>query len=665
VTTVASRIERVDVYARGAWVTRRLDLPAALPDAELVVDGVTLLADPGSMRAHVVGRRLRAVASAIVVPGGSAPAGPSVERVRSLVQRQHRLEAERELLAARRARLTELALKPPLRSEIEDAVARALAAGRVVDELTAALDARHLALEEELRRVAREIDAARLADAQTSGRERMGEGHPTRRVTLSVSGDDPITEATVTYAVPAARWWPTYTLRLTDGGRKGSWILEALVAQATGEDWSGVALSLATADFASDVRLPELPSLRLGRVQPPVQKGYRPPPEGLDQLFAAADRAFPPSYGAPPVRQRAASITQEVALPPPAPPSAAMNTMMLAPGAMPVPQAPARGGFAGSAKAKSAPVPTGMPMPMPMPMPSSAAFAADMAADVPPAEPPPPGAIEPAAGWLDFDALRLTASGPQRGRLAQRPEAGAVERNAASHKIDSLHPAKVVDPLHSRGDFDHQYVASGGSDVPADGIPHRVSVGSEPVAPRLRWRTVPREAPEVYREAELPNPFPGPLLAGPVDVYLEGTLLVATALDRAMDRGAALNVGLGVDERLRVARNARMTEETAGLLGGKSVVDTTVTIDLRSALGFAAEVEVLDRIPVTSEDELTVEEVASKPPAERYAQKPASPIEGGRRWRVQLPPSGEAKLELRYRLSFSSKQEIVGGNRRD
>jgi len=42
-----------------------------------------------------------------------------------------------------------------------------------------------------------------------------------------------------------------------------------------------VALSVATADLASDVRLPELRSLRIGRAQAAPRKGYRPAPVGL------------------------------------------------------------------------------------------------------------------------------------------------------------------------------------------------------------------------------------------------------------------------------------------------------------------------------------------------------------------------------------------------
>jgi hypothetical protein len=360
VTPLVSRIQKVDVYARGAWVTRRLEIPESLPggELELVVPGITILSDPGTVRATVRGRRLLAVATSVDVPGGSAPAGPSVEKVRELTHKKARLEAERDLLASQRARLVAVPLKPALRDELDAATTRALATSALVDELTQALDVRQQALEEQIRLVTRELEAAKLADAQASSRARMGEGHPRRRVTLSVAGDGPIESATVTYAIPAARWWPTYTLRLTDGGRKGSWILEALVAQASGEDWEGVELTLATADFASDARLPELPSLRLGRVQPALRRGYRPPPEGLDQLFAAYDRAFLDA----PVPKPSTITGQFAALPagppPPAPPPPSYAPPPQAPGGMP--QAPMKTMMAG------------MAMPMPMAAPAAA-----------------------------------------------------------------------------------------------------------------------------------------------------------------------------------------------------------------------------------------------------------------------------------------------------
>ena len=64
-----------------------------------------------------------------------------------------------------------------------------------------------------------------------------------------------------------------------------------MVGQATGEDWSGVALTLSTASPQQWTELPELKSRRIGRRQPPPAKtGWRPPPVGADELYADYDR---------------------------------------------------------------------------------------------------------------------------------------------------------------------------------------------------------------------------------------------------------------------------------------------------------------------------------------------------------------------------------------
>src|SRR5262249_51301659 len=157
------------------------------------------------------------------------------------------------------------------------------------------------AIDERIRALAEELEAARLAEAQASSRARMGSGHPTRRVHIRLAGEGPVEAAEIAYVIPAARWWPVYTVRFTDGGKRATWVHEALVAQLSGEDWSGVSVALSTADLVADARLPELPSRRLGRAQPAVRRGYRPPPAGPGRLFGGGDRA---SAGASPPRVR-------------------------------------------------------------------------------------------------------------------------------------------------------------------------------------------------------------------------------------------------------------------------------------------------------------------------------------------------------------------------
>ncbi|MCC6558038.1 MAG: DUF4139 domain-containing protein, partial [Polyangiaceae bacterium] len=283
-----------------------------------------------------------------------------------------------------------------------------------------------------------------------------------------------------------------------------------------------------------------------------------------------------------------------------------------------------------------------------------------------------PQAIEPADAWLDFDALRLAGAEERgrRGRLArglgEGEGRGRREAERAGAAIERLPPPpRAVDPRASRGHFDHLYTASAAADVPSSGRPHRVAVASAEGPATARFVTVPREVAEVYREAEVKNPFDAPLLAGPVDVFVDGALAAQPSISY-VDRGGVFRAGLGVEDRLRVARNARVEESSAGLLGGGLAVEHEVTIDISSSLGQPAAVEVIDRIPVTDDKDLEIKLVASQPKAQPYTQAElGAPVRKGLRWSIDVPAGGKAAVSFTYRLNLSARNEVVGGNRRE
>src|SRR5512141_1133234 len=112
-----SGIERVVVYARGAVVTRRVTLPAALPEeaVELRVPGLTALADAGSVRALCDGdREVTALAARLSIPAAKVERGALAERLRALDLEHERLEAERRSLAELRGALADATLDPAL-----------------------------------------------------------------------------------------------------------------------------------------------------------------------------------------------------------------------------------------------------------------------------------------------------------------------------------------------------------------------------------------------------------------------------------------------------------------------------------------------------------------------------------------------------------------------
>ncbi|WP_437288519.1 DUF4139 domain-containing protein [Sorangium sp. So ce406] len=280
-----------------------------------------------------------------------------------------------------------------------------------------------------------------------------------------------------------------------------------------------------------------------------------------------------------------------------------------------------------------------------------------------------PAPLDPAQveGWLDFDALHLPGAGPQRGRLTrERPRRSRRLAKRAEADVTNLPtPPRAADPRDTRGQFDHLYAGEGAADVPSNGRLHRVALSTARAPATPRFVAVPREAAEVYREARVENPFDAPLLEGPVEIFVDGALAAQSTLGH-VDRGGVLRAGLGVEERIRVARNARVDESSAGLLGGSLAVEHAVTIDLSSSLGMSVEVEVLDRIPVTDDKDVEIKLLSSQPRAEPYSQEElGEPVRGGLRWRVPLAPGGKASVAFTYRVVFSSKSEVVGGNRRE
>ena len=685
-----SSIVDVAVYGRGAVVTRNIDLPADLPNGavDLEVGGITPLSEAGSLRA-VLGsknRSLVALQSGLVVPRDEAKPGPSVERVQELTLQLEALETERSTLQSTRERLAEV--EPEMRPrrwarEPKQRLDDGLAVGETVDGILAKLDARRLDLDARIEDLERERDAAALEDAQARSSERMGTGHPTRRVVLRLDGDGPIDSLRMTYVVVAARWWPVYTLRLTEGATRATWWIEGLVTQLSGEDWKGVRLALTTASLIADVRLPELPSLRIGRTRPEAKRGFRPPPPDLDRMFAPFDASFPKvaASGAigftAPVSPSTLDNVDGYA----APLEEYEDDELAADEPMEMERAPVR------KKAKQMPVQPSPAMPPPAAAPAMFSAVASKSPVLSTMEVPefgasaimPQGAggpppttveeIEPTDAWLDFDSLRIAdgTDSMRRGKLYRDAHpAASYERLQAIEAIEALDPgADIRDPVQSRGSFDHRYEAEGCVEVPSDGCTHRVTLGLAQADTTSSYRAVPLQAPEVYREVSLQNPFDSPILDGPVDVYLDGSLLATTAVGR-IDRGGLMRVGLGVEDRLRVARNVRVDEETTGLLGGTTAVHHTVRIDLRSSLGRGATVVVVDRMPDSDDRNVEIKLVNASKQGQKYTQADrGTPIRGGLMWTVELPPGGDETLTYTYRINLPSKLEIVGGNRRD
>ncbi|WP_327365946.1 DUF4139 domain-containing protein [Streptomyces sp. NBC_01217] len=658
-----STLDSVVVYAQGA-VCRRLARGSVSSDGRVRVTGLPRSLDPGSLRARVLGAPGVRVTEARVEVEAEPLGTGTPDELRHEVERlsdeyaaaQGRRDRQLGLIEEVRA----LHPVPPARRR-EDPHRRTpvdawLELADFVDERLAGLHNRLVGLEEALRNVEHELTVAadRLARASTDAPSAHVETTVCAVLTLDGTGDAEVElELELEYGVPGAVWVPAYRLTHRQGDGSGRLVLRASVAQRTGEDWTGVRIALATADLRRRTDLPRLRSIRIGRSQPAsAPSGWREPPAGLVGLFSGYDAAGPgPATTAVPAAVGAGSAPM--------------------------------GGAGGS---MSGPVPPPPPPPSPqsyggpsaaVPVPGGRSFAGAPAAMAPAAPgraapPPPPAPVagppQPSGAELDYAALVLCGPGEQGGRRGRLfpdspfdPVAAEYRRRAEAVAALPL-PGQAVRPRESAGSFDHRFDATARADIPSDGTWHTVTVGEIPVGLRTEYLCVPSVEQTVYATLVLSNATDQALLAGPVEVTVEDDFLLTAALP-TLAPGGVRRVGLGPDEGIRVTRRTNVHESTSGLRNNTTVLDHRVHVELANRLARPVTVEVRERVPVTSDPDVRIEERADWTAPEE-GTGPDRQAPGTRVWRLDLPAGANAALDGGYEIRIPTGKALVGGNRR-
>ncbi|KOV74877.1 hypothetical protein ADL00_00935 [Streptomyces sp. AS58] len=685
----ASTLDSVVVYAQGA-LCRRLARGSAPTGGHVRVTGLPRSLDPGSLRARVVGTPgVRVTEARVEVE--AEPVGSDADELRREVERLRDVCA-----AARERRDRQLALieevgalrpVPPPRKR-DDPHRRTpvdawLELADFVDRRLTGLHTGLLELEEALRLAEHELDIAadRYARASTDAPSAHVETTMCAVLTLDGTADTDV-EVEVEYGVPGAVWVPAYRLTHHQGEADGHLLLRASVAQRTGEDWTGVRLALATADLRRGTDLPRLRSVRIGRRQPaPAPSGWREPPAGLADLFTGydgagsrrdAERTSVPVAGAAARRPAAGGAVPEsltggsgfgavaggpasAPLPPPPPPP--MPGYGGPPAQLPVP-----GGRPAAPPAALAPAAPGRAAP------ARARASAAPAAPAPPQPPPAVGPPQPSGDELDYAALVLYGPAEQqarRGRLFPGSAFDAVtaEYRRRAEAVAALpRPGHAVPPRESAGSFDHRFDAAAPADIPSDGTWHTVTVGEIPVGLHTEYICVPAVEQIMYSTLVVSNATDQALLAGPVEVTVNGDFLLTTALP-TLAPGGVCRVGLGPAEAIGVTRRTNLHESTSGLRNNTTVLDHRVHVELANRLPVPVTVEVRERVPVTSDADVRIEERADWTRPEN-AEDPEHRVPGTRLWRIRLPAGGTAALDGGYEIRIPAGKALTGGNRR-
>ena len=250
----AARVDQVTVYPWGAGVSRslRLDLPQGAH--EVVVPGIPMDIDPGTLRVTGTGATIGAVSlrQSRVAPPAPAEspeflaARDEVRRLEAAIARHDAGVAEAEARGAAAEDLIEFlmnlaesdsdrgdfaSLTASAREQLTEArqtIARAEAEAQAAEQ--AGED-----LAEELEQATARLDALRAPENETGA------------LVIAVQGAGTPADIRITSLTRQASWQPVYDLSLRRKDKQLRMERGLMVTQSTGEDWQGVYLTLSTA----------------------------------------------------------------------------------------------------------------------------------------------------------------------------------------------------------------------------------------------------------------------------------------------------------------------------------------------------------------------------------------------------------------------------------
>lgn len=267
-----SRITAVTLYPQGAQVTREVSFTAPPGAHDLVITDLPAAILPEMIRLASPDATLGAFAlRSDRLPPRIPPTSPAQEAAKAavtaaeatLAQAQGALDA---IAAEVEAQQAQIGFLTGLRLDSAGATAEGLTAiaqmiqTRVLAARQAA-QAAQLGLPAAQKAVTQAQEALARAEAALEALSRGDEAYAALTVAVSTSG--PGGHLTVTHFMEEARWSPVYDIALDRKAPQLTLDRGVLVSQSTGEDWTGVALTLSTAQPASQADASALyPDLR-------------------------------------------------------------------------------------------------------------------------------------------------------------------------------------------------------------------------------------------------------------------------------------------------------------------------------------------------------------------------------------------------------------------
>ena len=221
-------------------------------------------------------------------------------------------------------------------------------------------------------------------------------------------------------------------------------------------------------------------------------------------------------------------------------------------------------------------------------------------------------------------------------------------------EADKLKDAGVASATIEAGATSASFKIAVASSIPSDNSPQKVPITAARLNAQPEYLTVPKRQATAYLTAKVYNNSEFPLLAGAMNVFLDGTF-VATSNLRTVMAGEKFDLALGADEGISVKhkRVNKFTEDT-GLTNSGKRITYEYLITVQNNKKTAERVIVADQVPLSRNEKITVKLLS--PDAKEV--KPTD--EGTLKWTLDLKPAEKRELTVKFTVEYANDVNVTG-----
>ncbi len=190
--------------------------------------------------------------------------------------------------------------------------------------------------------------------------------------------------------------------------------------------------------------------------------------------------------------------------------------------------------------------------------------------------------------------------------------------------------------------------------VPSDNSPQKVPITSAKLNAQPEYATVPKRQPVAFLTSKVFNNSEFPLLAGAMNVFLDGAFVVTSRLATVMP-GEKFDLALGADDGISVKhkRVQKFTEDT-GLTDSGKRITYEYLLTIQNNKRTAERVVVTDQVPVSRNEKIVVKQLT--PPTGEL--KPEQ--EGLLKWTLDLKPAEKRDLTVKFTVEYDNDVNVAG-----